>query len=264
MTSQNTSYMSTDDTRPYLREHRILGCTIAVLTMAELNNIVADYIAEGSFKIVTNHNLHSLYIWHRDGDMRMFHSRADCTHIDGMGVVLLARLLGIRVRRDQRVTYVDWMPHLMGLAHERRWRVFFVGSRPGVAESAAGEFRRRFPGIIIGTRHGYFNCGNDDGEGVLEHIRGFSPDLLLVGMGMPRQERWILANAEKLPPSTVLTAGAAFDYFAGVIPTPPRWAGRLGLEWLFRLLAEPSRLWRRYLVEPWVLALLLVRGWVRK
>jgi N-acetylglucosaminyldiphosphoundecaprenol N-acetyl-beta-D-mannosaminyltransferase len=77
-------------------------------------------------------------------------------------------------------------------------------------------------------------------------------------MGMPRQEHWIVDHLDKLSVNVILNGGAALDYFAGVIPTPPRWAGRLGLEWLFRLMAEPRRLWFRYLVEPWFIAYRLV------
>ena len=80
----------------------------------------------------------------------------------------------------------------------------------------------------------------------------------MVGMSMPRQERWVLDNFERLNTNAILTAGATLDYAAGAVPTPPRWAGKLGLEWLFRLVAEPKRLWRRYLVEPWFLFFLLV------
>jgi N-acetylglucosaminyldiphosphoundecaprenol N-acetyl-beta-D-mannosaminyltransferase len=78
-------------------------------------------------------------------------------------------------------------------------------------------------------------------------------------MGMPRQEIWVLNNLEKLHAKVILTCGACMDYIAGEIPTPPRWMGRVGLEWLYRLLSEPGRLWKRYLVEPWFLGGLLVR-----
>jgi N-acetylglucosaminyldiphosphoundecaprenol N-acetyl-beta-D-mannosaminyltransferase len=85
----------------------------------------------------------------------------------------------------------------------------------------------------------------------------------MVGMGMPRQEHWIVDNFELLGPVVVLPCGAAIDYVAGEIPTPPRWAGRCGLEWLYRLAAEPGRLWKRYLIEPWFVLLLMGRHWLR-
>jgi N-acetylglucosaminyldiphosphoundecaprenol N-acetyl-beta-D-mannosaminyltransferase len=110
--------------------------------------------------------------------------------------------------------------------------------------------------------HGYFDPGGEENERVLRAIEAFAPDVLLVGMGMPRQEHWIMDNLDRLGSTVLLPCGASIDYVAGEIPTPPRWAGRWGLEWLYRLLAEPGRLWKRYLIEPWFLGYLLVTQWL--
>ena len=93
-------------------------------------------------------------------------------------------------------------------------------------------------------------------------IKEYRPHLLILGMGMPRQEHWLFDHLEQLPETAILNAGAAIDYVAGAVRTPPRWAGRFGLEWLFRLAAEPDRLWRRYLVEPWYILGLFLRDLV--
>ncbi len=95
-----------------------------------------------------------------------------------------------------------------------------------------------------------FDAEND---AVVTDINDWNPDILIVGMGMPRQERWVLETAERLDTPAILTCGATIEYFAGTMATPPRWTGRWGLEWLGRLLAEPGRLWKRYLLEPWTL-----------
>ncbi len=104
-------------------------------------------------------------------------------------------------------------------------------------------------------RHGHFDSAPEGPQNaaVLDSIRAFEPDVLFVGMGMPRQEAWILQNRAALGRCVIFPVGAAFDYEAGAIPTPPRWTGRLGIEWMFRLAAEPRRLCRRYLLEPWSL-----------
>jgi N-acetylglucosaminyldiphosphoundecaprenol N-acetyl-beta-D-mannosaminyltransferase len=94
---------------------------------------------------------------------------------------------------------------------------------------------------------------------VLAAIRSFRPHILMVGMGMPRQEHWILDNLDEIEVRVILTAGACMDYVAGAVPTPPRWMGRWGLEWLFRLGSDPTRLWRRYLIEPWFVFRLFIR-----
>ncbi len=103
-----------------------------------------------------------------------------------------------------------------------------------------------------------------DDELVVEKINAFRPHVLMVGMGMPRQERWILHRFDELDANAILQSGACFDYVAGAIPTPPRWLGRFGLEWLYRLACEPVRLWRRYLVEPWLVGAWLVRDLLRR
>lgn len=202
---------------------------------------------------ISNLNLHSLYLAQGNSEFRDFLRSADAVHIDGMPVIALSRLLGVPARRKHRVTYVDWLDRLMATASERQLNVYFLGSRPGVGERAGTILRRRHPGLRIDSHHGYFDVapGGHENQEVLDRIHRFQTDLLLVGMGMPRQECWILANSDQLRAGVCLPCGAAMDYVAGEIPTPPRWAGRFGLEWLFRLLAEPGRLAHRYLVEPW-------------
>ena len=170
-----------------------------------------------------------------------------------MPIVALARLYGYALNREHRVTYADWVGPLMSEAADNQWRVFYVGSKPYVAEVGAEILRERFPGLQLRTMHGYFDTtrGRGQNEEVLAAIAEYKPNILMVGMGMPRQELWIQENFESLNADVILPSGAAIDYIAGAVPTPPRWAGRLGLEWAFRLAAEPKRLWQRYLVEPW-------------
>jgi N-acetylglucosaminyldiphosphoundecaprenol N-acetyl-beta-D-mannosaminyltransferase len=108
--------------------------------------------------------------------------------------------------------------------------------------------------VEIGFRHGFFDM-NDPTESaaVVAQIRDWRPDVLFVGMGMPRQERWVLQHQAELPPCVTFTVGAALDYEAGASVTPPRWTGRMGVEWLFRFATEPKRLFSRYFIEPWSL-----------
>lgn len=110
---------------------------------------------------------------------------------------------------------------------------------------------RNFPHLAFGSRHGYFDLEDVRTQhSILSQLDRFGPSLLLVGMGMPRQERWVLENQSQLPACTTLCVGAVFDYFIGKIPTPPRAAGPLGVEWFYRWLAEPQRLTGRYFVKP--------------
>ncbi len=249
--------------REYVRSVDVLGCRVHAVTALELTNLLDAAVAEGEPCIIANHNLHSLYLYQRDARLREFFSKSKWVHADGMAIVLLARLTGAQIDRSCRITYVDWLPLLMERAALRGWRVFYLGSRPGVADKGLAILRERFPGLQMEVAHGYFDPAGEENEAVLGKIRTFAPDVVMVGMGMPRQELWIVDNLGRLGPAVLLPCGASIDYVAGAIPTPPRWAGRCGLEWLYRLIAEPGRLWKRYLVEPWALLLLILTRWTR-
>jgi N-acetylglucosaminyldiphosphoundecaprenol N-acetyl-beta-D-mannosaminyltransferase len=226
----------------------LLGVEVTPLTTSDLNNLVAASIAESGRWIIANHNLHSIYIYHRDPMMREFYAHARAIHIDGMPMILWGKILGYSLKRNYRVTPLDWLPPLLSMSAQNGWRIFYLGGKPGVAEKAAEILFSQFPTLQIRTHHGYFSA--KDNALILRDIKRFRPHILMVGMGMPLQEYWILANLEHIHANVILNIGALFDYIAGAIPFPPRWIGKSGFEWLFRLFSEPKRLWRRYLVEP--------------
>lgn len=245
--------------------YSFMGVTVNALTVEGLSDIVREAVAENAKLVVGHHNLHSLYIYHRDPRFRRFYEHADYVHVDGMPLVWAGRLLGHPLKRENRLTSVDWIEPVLRTCAEEDLRVFFLGSRPGVAEKAAAHFQARLPGLRVEPCHGYFDAAPESAENeeVLARINAYRPHVLMVGMGAPRQERWILENVHRLDVNVAWALGAFMDYFAGAIPTPPRWMGRSGLEWLYRLLSEPRRLWRRYLLEPpfalWLLANELVK-----
>jgi N-acetylglucosaminyldiphosphoundecaprenol N-acetyl-beta-D-mannosaminyltransferase len=156
---------------------------------------------------------------------------------------------------------MDLFPQLLPEAVKNNWKIFYLGSKPGVIEKGVERLRKTYPGLQIEGHHGYFSkdLAQQDSERVIERINGFRPDVLFVGMGMPIQEHWILDHLNELDTCAVLHCGGLMDYIAGVVPTPPRWLGPIGLEWLFRLITEPVRLWKRYLLEPVLLFFLLRR-----
>jgi N-acetylglucosaminyldiphosphoundecaprenol N-acetyl-beta-D-mannosaminyltransferase len=240
--------------------HEVLGMRVGEYNIKTLNDRIARAIARDERIVVANHNLHSLYLCGRDPKLRDFHAAAEVTHADGMSMILLGRMLGVPLQRRHRVTYVDWMGPLMREATSRGWRVFAVGGAPGVFDRAAAALRANHPGLMLDGTHGFFDHapGSAGSAAVLAHIEAFRPHVLLVGMGMPRQEHWVFDHRAGLRANAILMAGAALDYIAGVVPTPPRGAGAMGLEWAWRLAAEPRRLWRRYLVEPWSVLAMVV------
>lgn len=241
--------------------YKLLGVQVNALSIPELNSLIAESISQNERWVIANHNLHSLYLYHHDSKMRAFYAKANYVHIDGMPLVWIGKMLGFSLKREHRVTYADWVWPLMEESAQKGWRVFYFGSKPGVAEQGARILQEKFPGLQIATAHGYINTrqGNQENLDIISRINAFQPHILMLGMGMPRQEHWILENLEYIYPNVILTSGACIDYVAGAIPTPPRWMGKFGLEWLYRLWSEPKRLWRRYLVEPWFVARLFLQ-----
>lgn len=234
---------------------RLLGAELDLVTPGEMLTALQAFVAAGRPSVIANHNAHSLYLCRRRPELRGFFETADLIEIDSRPMILWGQALGLPVRAAHRCTYLDWREAFWRLAEEKRWRVFYLGGAPGVAEAAAARLRGRWPDLVLETRHGHFDAGADSEEnlGVVAAIRAFDPHVVLVGMGMPRQEAWIQQNRSAFSRGVFFSLGAAFDYEAGVQTAAPRWLGPLGLEWLYRLATQPRRLAGRYLVEPWFL-----------
>jgi N-acetylglucosaminyldiphosphoundecaprenol N-acetyl-beta-D-mannosaminyltransferase len=247
------------------KRYQLLGVSMQLLTIDDLEDAIAAAIATQQRWLIANHNLHSAYLSHRGKRFRRIIESAPLIHIDGMPLILLGRLVGLPFERRHRTTYADWVHRLMADSAQHGWRVFFLGSREGVAERAAEILRERYAGLQIATHHGYFDKQTDSAENqaVLQRIRDFRTDVLMVGLGMPLQEYWISDNLNDIAARAILPSGACMDYVAGYVDTPPRWMGAVGIEWAYRLVREPKRLWRRYLVEPWTLLLPFMRDVVR-
>ncbi len=233
---------------------RLLGGEVDAVTPVDVIAFAARRIAERRGAVVANHNLHSLYWLRREPEMAAFYAAADLVEADSRPLIAWGRALGRPIGPEHRATYLDWREAFWTAAQTNRWRVFYLGGAPSIAERAAATLKDRWPGVDIGVRDGFFAMEDPAAaEAVLAAIVAFAPDVLFVGMGMPRQELWVSRFRRRLPPCVIFTVGAAFDYEAGAVPTPPRWSGRMGVEWLFRFVAEPKRLFSRYFIEPWSL-----------
>lgn len=238
----------------------LLGQTVDLVRPEEVLHHVEAWVTQGRKALVANHNLNSLNLIRQNPGMAAFYRKADLVEVDSAPLIAFARMLGIHGQHFHRCTYLDWRDHFWSLADRKGWRIMYLGGAPGVAETARQRLSAQFPGATIGGRHGFFDAtpGSAETRSVLDEITAFRPQILFVGMGMPRQEIWIGQNLEALPDSVIFSVGAAFDYEAGVQHPAPRWMGRMGLEWLYRLARDPRRLAKRYLVEPWGLSDLVV------
>ncbi len=168
---------------------------------------------------------------------------------DGIGVIYGARILGRPLKA--RLPGIDFADAVMGEMAKRSMSVFLLGAKPGVAEQAAERLMARHPGLVIaGTNDGYFK----DDAPIIEKINAVSPDLLLVCLGAPKQELWMQKNAQRLSVGLMAGLGGALDVFAGNVQrAPERWQ-KLGLEWMYRLIKEPTRAKRMVKLPLFVLA----------
>lgn len=222
----------------------VLGVGVDPLTLDKLLERVEDLVAQRHRSTVAYANVHVLNTAARCPDLRAFLNRATICYCDGNGVVLAARMLGRHL--PGRMTGADWIWDLAERAESRRWRLWWIGGEPGVTEAAAKALRAKHPGLIIGTDHGFHLPAEDDA--VLERMNAFAPDIVLVGMGTPLQERWVAARRDRIEAPVVWVLGATADFVSGKVPRPgPAWLVDRH-EWLSRLIADPRRLWKRYLV----------------
>lgn len=227
----------------------ILGVKVVPLILSELHHYIAASVDNARHTLVLHVNVHGLNLAYRDTTFRRFLNQGDIVFCDGAGVVLGARILGCHI--PYRITYADWTWQLAEFAEPRGFTFFFLGARPGIAGKAASRLKERFPKLrIVGTHHGYFDKtpGSPENEAVIAQINALNPNILIVGFGMPMQEYWLMENWERLDANVALTGGAVFDYISGELHRGPKWMTDHGLEWLARLLIEPRRLWKRYLI----------------
>jgi len=235
---------------PRAASYDVFGAKLTPLTLDEILSALRAHVSAREPCIVAYQNLHGLYVRLRDPIVDVLHRHPlTYVHIDGMPLIALCRLCGIPAQRRHRITLVDSIWPVLMLAASQGWRVYFVGGTPAIVEAGANAIRARLPSLDFRGHHGYLDTAGT--HEVLQDVRAFTPHLVIVGMGMGAQERWVAQNLEGLAPASVCLVGACMEYLAGAVRTPPRWMGQNGCEWLFRLGENPRRFWRRYLIEPW-------------
>ena len=231
---------------------KLLSTQVELLTKQDLIELVLLGMVKRQV-IVAHHNLHSAALLRKSVQLSSFFLSVTHCYIDGMPIVWLARFCGFPARREHRNTQLDWVSDLLRATAAAGKKVFYVGGTEPIAAMVQTYLEQAYPNLKIKVHHGYLQPEQD----ALLHaqINGFDPDLIIFGMGMPRQELWLFNNHSHIRFGVALTSGAALEYFAGVQKSPSRLSGRLGLEWLVRLRNEPRRLGHRYLIETWSLVL---------
>ncbi len=222
--------------QPSRRE--LLGTTVHAVSLGEALEWIDRSVSSRSGGYVVTLNGAMLVQTARDHPLREIVNDAGLVTADGIGVILVARILGVDV--GERVAGIDLTVAVCHRAASAGYRIYLLGGAPGVADAAAQALRGNLSGLqIVGLHHGFFRP--EDEPGVIAAIKEAHPDVLMVAFGAPRQEQWMRRWHRELGVPVSIGVGGSFDVLAGRVPRAPRWMQRVGLEWLYRALREPRR-----------------------
>lgn len=227
------------------REFNLFGIKIHNLTMRESIALITGEDCVGRTQIGFFVNAHSINQTFENPSLRSNINAADFVFADGIGMRLAAQQAGV-VLKDN-VNGTDMLLPLCQSAKELGQSVFLLGAAPGIAEQARQQLKLRFPGLnLVGAHHGFL----DDvaSRRVINEINDLRADIVLVGMGTPIQEDWIMKYQHLFTAKTVLAVGGLFDFYSGRIPRAPQFMRNIGLEWFWRLLQEPRKKFHRYVI----------------
>jgi N-acetylglucosaminyldiphosphoundecaprenol N-acetyl-beta-D-mannosaminyltransferase len=234
---------------------RIGRLPIDKVTFEQALSQVDELVSSRRGGTVFTPNVDHIVMAEEDAALREAYEAASLRLVDGMPVVWASRALGKGL--PEKISGSDFVPRLLEHARDQEWRVYLLGSTPDNVASAAARLLTggvnvvgyAGPRIDVGARH-------DD---VLEAVSRTTPDIVLLGLGAPKQELFAHQVASRLAPAVLLGVGATIDFLAGALPRAPSWMSRSGLEWLYRLGREPTRLWRRYLLRDPKFAWIVMR-----
>lgn len=235
---------------------RLFGCLIDNVSLDEAIDRVNSFLRDGGVHLYFAINVHKIVALRRSPVLLEIAKHSDLVTADGQPIVLAARLFNKPLK--QRVTGIDLMQRLVVLAAERGYRIYLLGATSAVLDALVSQYRASLPGLqIVGCRDGYFS--QDEEPGVADAIREARPDILFIGMSSPRKEIFSDKYLQTLQVPFVMGVGGAFDIFAGFTRRSPLRMQGIGMEWLWRIFQEPTRMWKRYLWDGVQFAAIVVR-----
>ncbi len=229
----------------------ILGMRVHGPTVDQALDLIEGWIGEPRVlcRTVIVTGFHGLWVGHQDAEYRHFLNDADLFCPDGIAPIWLSRLHGKPLKR--RVTGAELLEAFLGRAQEKRLCSYFYGDSEATLVTLRAQINSRFPSAVIaGAFSPPFRALSDAEEAAhVEAINASNADVLWVGLGLPKQERWIARNRHRLNVPVAIGVGAAFRFVAGTVSRAPQWMGDAGFEWVWRFVAEPKKLWRRDIID---------------
>ena len=247
-----------DNKKMYKKESNIIGIKLSRITTQEFMDYVIDYGLNGIKPIqICYLNADCVNRYFKDKEYARIIDSAEIVYADGQAVVWGSGLFGVRL--PERVNAGDFFLDFCKKCEEKEIKLFFLGSKGDTSEKCANNLLKKLPQLkIVGTNDGYFDEIKE--KEIIKKISELGVDILIVGMGSPLQEKWISKNIDKLNVKVCWGVGALFEYYSGNVPRAPIGMRKAGLEWLYRLIVEPKRLWKRYLIGNVIFVFRLIRG----
>ena len=228
----------------------IAGVEIDNITMDQTLSFIEELIQKRKVSYIVTPNVDHIIKLQRDLEFRKVYREAACVLPDGMPILWAGKFLGTPLK--EKISGSDLVPRLCEIAAQKGYRLFFLGGRPGAADKAKERLSKRLPSLNVAGVYSPpfgFEKNDEENEKIAKMIKENAPDILLVGLGAPKQEKWIYQHYKKLEIPISMGVGVTFEFVAGMVKRAPYWMQTSGLEWFWRLMMEPRRLWKRYLVE---------------
>lgn len=245
-----------------IQHQSILGLKISNVDVPLLHGFIEYTIKNNSKSKIGNLNINAANIGYENKWYKDYVNSCDVVFCDGKGVQL-GLLISKKIIPPQ-ITYHTWMWELAEHCNTKKHRLFLLGSKEGIAQKVKDILLIKYPSLFVKSHHGYFNKNNDENTHVINKINDFGTQILVVGFGMPVQEKWILDNQERINANIVLNGGAYLDWMCGVKKQSPMWMTKIGLEWLYRLMIEPKRLFYRYVIGNPLFIYRVIKERIRK
>ena len=246
-------------------KQRLLNTYIDNLTMNETVEKINSFIKLHKASYVVAVNIDVIMKIEQDALLKEISDNADLTIVDGQPLIWISKIFGNSIK--EKVSGSDLVPEICRLAEKNNYRIFILGGKMGIPERAKGNLELQYPGIeIVGTYSPPFGFekNRDELDRINTIIRESNPDIIIACFGCPKQEKWTYSNYKEFPGATVICAGATVDFLAGEVNRAPRWMSRCGLEWFYRFLQEPKRMFKRYFVDDLGIIPLIIKYKINK
>ena len=241
------------------------GISIDNLSMQEAIFEIEKLIRQKKTSVVVTPNVQHINIIQKDEEFKKIYQEASLVLSDSIPLIWASKIIGLPIK--ERVAGSDLFPAFCQVASKKNYKIFLLGAELGIAKKVATILKQRNPGLaIVGTYSPPFGFEHNqtENEKIIKRINESHPDVLFLGLGTPKQEKWCYAHKNQISVPVIICVGASFDFIAGKSRRAPLWMQRCGLEWLHRFSKEPRRLWKRYVFGNSIFIWLVIKEYITK